>query len=406
MPSGHDALKLAPDVLGYLNFSSGAPDPRFLGNLNTLFGLVAGETAGGKPAWQALAERLRQSLRDLRGRSDAFRQTDQAEAVLALVFDHLLGAYRQFHRDLLVPPDRRGPLSALLPRPGAARRSCSKAARGTRPIGSCRDAISQLNDYLGHRPVAVLRTQQKIQPYAHEWVRPIPLWIRGAGVAEGPYHDLVQRALAILEATDPMLLLEAMFDPALLGRIGGRSPRLRLRPPGQQAAQLPLRAVGPGQAGQLGPLPPLHRAADLAGRHARAPGRPRRAALRGGALRGGRGAGGHDVDGLGDQRQPAGRPRFERHPGRPGAADRRLPRRLLRAAAGGAERPARRAVAGGSGGVAAAAGRGAAALQPAPGPPPRRTVAARATWRSSLRGWAIRRRRPGRSASCRSPRRG
>ena len=51
-------------------------------------------------------------------------------------------------------------------------------------------AVSQLNDYLGHRPVAVLRTQQKIQPYAHEWVRPIPLCIRGAGVAAGRYHDL------------------------------------------------------------------------------------------------------------------------------------------------------------------------------------------------------------------------
>ena len=71
-----------------------------------------------------------------------------------------------------------------------------------------------MNDYLGHRPVAVLRTQQKIQPYAHEWVRPIPLWIRGAGVAVGRYRELVERAMAILDATDPMLLLEAMFDPA------------------------------------------------------------------------------------------------------------------------------------------------------------------------------------------------
>ena len=355
MPSGHDALKLAPDVLGYLNFSSGAPDPRFLGNLNTLFGVVAGETAGGKPAWQALAERLRQSLRDLRGRSDAFRQTDQAEAVLTLVFDHLLGAYRQFHRDLLFHQS-----DEALFRPfflgRAARRSCSKAGHGTRPSASCRDAISQLNDYLGHRPVAVLRTQQKIQPYAHEWVRPIPLWIRGAGVAEGPYHDLVERALAILEATDPMLLLEAMFDPALLDELAVDPRAYDFDHP---VNKRPNYLFGQWDLGKLdnSGLPPLHRAADLPGRHAPAPGRPRRVALRGGALRGSRGAGGDDVDGLGDQRQSAGRPRFERHPGRPGAADRRVSRRLLRAAAGGAVRPARRAVAGGGGGVAAAAGR-------------------------------------------------
>ena len=137
MPSGHDALKLAPDVLGYLNFSSGAPDPRFLGNLNTLFGLVAGETAGGKPAWQALAERLRQSLRDLRGRSDAFRQTDQAEAVLALVFDHLLGAYRQFHRDLLFHQTDEALFGPFFLGRALRGGACSKAARGTRPSGSC-----------------------------------------------------------------------------------------------------------------------------------------------------------------------------------------------------------------------------------------------------------------------------
>ena len=58
----------------------------------------------------------------------------------------------------------------------------------------------------------MLRTQQKIQPYAHEWVRPIPLFIRGAGVAVGRYHDLVSRALTILEGIDSTLQFESMFD--------------------------------------------------------------------------------------------------------------------------------------------------------------------------------------------------
>ena len=59
--------------------------------------------------------------------------------------------------------------------------------------------------------MAVLRTEQKIQPYDHEWVRPIPLWIRGAGVAVGPYRELVETALAILDAADPAILFDAMF---------------------------------------------------------------------------------------------------------------------------------------------------------------------------------------------------
>ena len=77
----------------------------------------------------------------------------------------------------------------------------------------------RLNDFLGHRPVAVLRTAQKIQPYAHEWVRPIPLFIREAGVAVGRYHDVVAQALEILHSTDTDLLQQAWFDPELLDEL-------------------------------------------------------------------------------------------------------------------------------------------------------------------------------------------
>ncbi len=59
--------------------------------------------------------------------------------------------------------------------------------------------------------MAVLRSERKLQPYDHEWVRPIPLWIRGAGAAAGPYRDLVETAVAILESTDPATCFDAMF---------------------------------------------------------------------------------------------------------------------------------------------------------------------------------------------------
>ena len=37
---GDDVALLARDILGYLNFSSGAPDPRFLKNFSDLFGRI------------------------------------------------------------------------------------------------------------------------------------------------------------------------------------------------------------------------------------------------------------------------------------------------------------------------------------------------------------------------------
>ena len=78
-----------------------------------------------------------------------------------------------------------------------------------------RGALSRLNDYIGHRPVAALETRRH-EPYPHEWLRPVPLYIEGAGVEIGRYHDVVTRALEILRATDEYILRAAHFDPALL----------------------------------------------------------------------------------------------------------------------------------------------------------------------------------------------
>ncbi len=198
------------EVLGYLNFSSGAPDSRFLENLNKLFIWVAAKVTAKEPAWQALGKLLAAELQAVHGKSDVFQQIDQAEAVLRLVFDAALPAYREFHRDLLFHQTDDG-----LFQPFFIGRVCEAVLRQGGPWDETERIVSaalhQLNDYLGHRPVAVLRTEQKIQPYDHEWVRPIPLWIRGAGVASGPYRELVETALAILDATDPTLRFDAMF---------------------------------------------------------------------------------------------------------------------------------------------------------------------------------------------------
>ena len=154
----------------------------------------------------------------LRGASEAFRQLDQAENALRLVFDRLLPAYREHHRDLLFHQT-----DEALFQPFFLGRAFEAALAQGGPWHEADrivpDALRRLNDSLGHRPVATLETEQKIQPYDHEWVRPIPLFIAGAGVAYGQYHDLLHQTLEILQSTDRALLDRAWFDPALLSEL-------------------------------------------------------------------------------------------------------------------------------------------------------------------------------------------
>src|SRR4030095_1363453 len=79
-------------------------------------------------------------------------------------------------------------------------------------------AVMHLNDYTGHRPVAALETQ-KLEAYRHEFVRPIPIFIRGAGYSCGLEHEVVSAAVKLLEDTDDDLLAQACFDPALLDEL-------------------------------------------------------------------------------------------------------------------------------------------------------------------------------------------
>ena len=215
---GNDAPAIAQEILGYLNFSSGAADPRFLKNLNELFGRVAAVRSAEEPVWRRLGNLLHCELHAIRGTCDAFRRVEQVEAVVGLVFDAALPAYREFHRDLLFQHS-----DESLFQPFFIGRVCEAVLRQGGPWDQTDRivpaALRQLNDYVGHRPVAVLRTEQKLQPYDHEWVRPIPLWIRGAGVAIGPYQEIIQAALAILDATAPTLLFEAMFTPEQLDEL-------------------------------------------------------------------------------------------------------------------------------------------------------------------------------------------
>lgn len=218
---GPNWLKNLGEILGYLNFSSGASDPRFLRRLNELFGQLAPArpaTSPGiapLPTWQLLGQVLVEGLGQIRPHMEALRQAEQAEQVLRLVFEALLPAYRQFHHDLLFHQSEESLFQPLfLGRAFEAVLAEGGPWHETERIVS--GALGRLNNFLGHRPVAVLRTAQKIRPYAHEWVCPIPLFIEGAGVAVGRYHDLIAKTLEILGGTEESLLRQAWFDPALL----------------------------------------------------------------------------------------------------------------------------------------------------------------------------------------------
>src|SRR5262249_9480823 len=77
-------------------------------------------------------------------------------------------------------------------------------------------ALARLNDFAGFRPIPVLESGQRREIYDHERVAPIPLYLRGAGIACGRYRDRGAGALDVLRQAEPHFLAEVQFDPELL----------------------------------------------------------------------------------------------------------------------------------------------------------------------------------------------
>src|SRR5262245_61924956 len=179
------AVPLQP-LLGYLNFSEGKPDARFQRQFNDAYAFLANR--GDNKPWASLARALRGKLESLKAASiGAFQDSAQAAAVLDLSFDKVLPAYRGHHddllfhlpnRDLLQPFFLARVLEAVLSQ-GPPWSETERIIDGT---------LKQLNDFVGYRPVAVLETRPRGEPYDHERVRPIPLYLRGAGVAWGQFR--------------------------------------------------------------------------------------------------------------------------------------------------------------------------------------------------------------------------
>ncbi|MCA9257903.1 MAG: hypothetical protein KDA61_01830, partial [Planctomycetales bacterium] len=196
------------EAAGYLNFSSGASDPRFLSNLDRAARLLPDVDADlvGRLTASLLA-----TLDRLESTQPAFADVSQARSAITLLRDELLPAYREFHRDLLHHQS-----DEQLWRPFFLGRAWEAILQQGGPWSETPRIVDgvlhRLNDFVGYRPTATLSSGAQSEPYAHEFVRPIPLYVHGAGVATGRYERLLGQALEILRNTDPEILARAWFD--------------------------------------------------------------------------------------------------------------------------------------------------------------------------------------------------
>jgi hypothetical protein len=202
-------------AVGYLNFSSGVSDPKFLRAISSLFAAVECDCDEKQQPASVLCDWLEHRMDELAASASAFGDVSQARSVVRLLRDHLMPAYRAFHRDLLWhQSDRELWRPLLLGRSFEAILSQGGPWSETKRIVD--GALADLNDYLGYRPVAVLESERQMEPYVHERVCPIPLYVKDVGVAPGMYRELVEQALAILNQCDPDIRQQAWFDPQLV----------------------------------------------------------------------------------------------------------------------------------------------------------------------------------------------
>ena len=205
--------RVAENILGYLNFSSGGRDPQFLSQLDYLFTLYQDRKcsrAHSVATWQAVVEHLTVELARLRPNVAALRDSVQARSVLELMADRVVDDYMEFHSDLLFHQTQDELIgSFMLGQMFEA--LLAQDAAWDEPDLIVTGTLSQLNDFIGHRPVATLE-RRKAEPYSHEWVHLVPLYIQTAGTANSRYKHVVETALEILRQAPVELLREAYFD--------------------------------------------------------------------------------------------------------------------------------------------------------------------------------------------------
>lgn len=206
------------DVLGYISFSTGSVDRRIYAAMNLLYDRLPGWESAPESPLAVLADWLRREVEVLARTEAPFKNPALPLSILNVVFGHVLPGYRKFHSNLLFHQNDEtlfGPffLARAMEKVVSLGPDFDNAARITR------GTIEKLNDFVGYRPVAVLHNEQRMEPYSHEWVAPVPLYLRGVGVASGRYRILLEQALSVLQTADHALLEEAAFPPDQLDEV-------------------------------------------------------------------------------------------------------------------------------------------------------------------------------------------
>src|SRR5690606_24419374 len=180
---------------------------------------VHGKPLSGPPAWLIIRQWLEETAADLAESSRRPGHYDQAFRLIRLLFSDTWPAYLDHHKDLLFhqPPEQifsgfflgrvAERLLEALPHWPSDEPDQVQALVA--------DALARLDDYVCVRPLARL-DKAPGAPYPGELVRPVPLYIAGAGVTDGPYHEIVSRTIEALLQTDASILRAASFDPGRL----------------------------------------------------------------------------------------------------------------------------------------------------------------------------------------------
>lgn len=144
--------------------------------------------------------------------SPAFADSRRAKLLIELVFDHLLPGYRHYHSDLFFHLQEKQIFQPFFVG------KCFEIALtlsddDLADLPKSADAVlTRLNDYVGYRPVATLE-QVRHSSFPHERFRPVPVYIRGAGVASGPAKSIIEKCIELLRQVPASILSDAYFDP-------------------------------------------------------------------------------------------------------------------------------------------------------------------------------------------------
>lgn len=197
------------ELLGYLNFSDGTPSVVLPTALNSQF------TASDAPADPVeLSERLSAALHRLQTENEpGFSDITQAARVIETAFGGILPAYRQHHADLLFhlhDDDFFSPF--FLCRLFEATLHAASLHGWDDSAQLTTTALKQLNQFVGYRPVAVLENERRAEVYSHERFCPVPLYLKGVGVAAGPCKALLESTLQFLKQLPEDLTGPAHFS--------------------------------------------------------------------------------------------------------------------------------------------------------------------------------------------------